>query len=143
MEGAPRVSFGEAVKKGLGGYCDYKSRSRRSEYWFWFLFAFLVGLCVGIIGGVLTAITGTPVIQSALTGLFSLAELFFTLPLAVRRLHDIGKSGWFLLLGLIPFVGFIIMLYFVLQDSQREQNQWGPSPKYGGNTDGFLPSETV
>ena len=143
MEGAPRVGFGDAVKKAFGGYCDYKSRSRRSEYWFWVLFVFLVDVVLSIIGYVLASVTGVASLSNLLSGIFGLVILIFSLPLAVRRLHDIGKSGWFLLLALIPLVGAIILIYFYVQDSQREQNQWGPSPKYGGNTDGFLPSETV
>ena len=135
MEGAPRVRFGEAVKKALGGYCDYKGRSRRSEYWFWVLFCFILGLVLGIIAGILASLLKFPTLINIISGLLSITIFVFSLPLVVRRFHDIGKSGWFVLLGLIPFVGGIIILYFMCQDSQREQNQWGPSPKYGGNTD--------
>ena len=102
-------------------------------------------ICVETIVFVVGLLLGTLLefLFPLLLGIFSIGAFIFSLPLAIRRLHDIGKSGWYLLLGLIPFVGFIIILYFFVQDSQREQNQWGPSPKYGQSTDGFLPSETV
>ena len=143
MEGAPRVRFVEAVKKALGGYSDYRSRSRRSEYWFWVLFCALIGFVVGLIGGILYAILNSDIPYKILSVIMVLTIFVFSLPLGVRRFHDIGRSGWFMLLGLIPIIGGLIIFIFFLQDSQREQNQWGPSPKYGGATDGFLPSETV
>lgn len=65
-----------------------------------------------------------------LTLLYSLVVLVPSLAIAVRRLHDIGKSGWFLLVAFIPFIGGLILLYFFFQDSEREPNAWGPSPKY-------------
>ena len=143
MEGAPRVRFVEAVKKALGGYSDYRSRSRRSEYWFWVLFCALIGIVLSLISLLLTSIFQSEVPSGILSLIVAICLFVFSLPLGVRRFHDIGRSGWFMLLGLIPIIGGLIIMCFFLQDSQREQNQWGPSPKYGGATDGFLPSETV
>ena len=143
MEGTPRVRFGDAVKKALNGYKDYGSRSRRSEYWFWALFVFLCSLVVMVIAMGINKLTGSDY-GNILAYIFDAVVFFvFSLPLAVRRLHDTGRSGWFMLLILIPLVGAIILIIFFVTDSVREQNQWGPSPKYSGSTDGFLPSETV
>jgi uncharacterized membrane protein YhaH (DUF805 family) len=68
------------------------------------------------------------------SGLYSLAVLIPALAVAVRRLHDTGRSGWWLLIGLIPLVGPIVLLVFYLLDSDREPNAYGPSPKYGTAT---------
>lgn len=66
-----------------------------------------------------------------LSGLFSLALFIPSLAVAVRRLHDIGRSGWWLLIGLIPLVGAFVLLVFAVQDSQPGSNAYGPNPKTG------------
>ena len=133
MEGAPRIRFMEACKMAINGYNNYHGRSRRCELWFWALGLFLVSLILGIIAGIITAIFNTNIFMYIVNVILLFVFFLFSLPLAVRRLHDIGKSGWFILLGLIPIVGFIILLYFYCQDSQRETNEYGPSPKYSGS----------
>lgn len=69
-----------------------------------------------------------------LYGLFCLAVLIPALAVGVRRLHDVGKSGWMMLVGLIPFVGGIWLLVLYCTDSQYGENQWGPNPKGFGNS---------
>ena len=131
---SPSVGFMDAVKKAFAGYCDYASRSRRSEYWFFVLFDFLVIFAVGLIFGVIFGLIGIVQVVPAIVAIVELVLFFgFMLPLSVRRLHDTGKSGWFILLGLIPFVGGIILLIFFCLDSQPETNEYGPSPKYSGS----------
>ncbi len=131
---SPSVGFMEAVQKAFAGKCDYDSRSRRSEYWFFALFVFLVELVVGIVFGVVFGLIGIPEVGQIILGVISLIIFFlFALPLAVRRLHDTGKSGWFMLLMLIPVIGAIILLIFFCIDSQAETNEYGPSPKYSGS----------
>ena len=131
---SPSVGFMDAVKKAFAGYCDYASRSRRSEYWFFVLFDFLVIVVVSLIFGVIFALIGIGQVAPAIVAIVELVLFFgFMLPLSVRRLHDTGKSGWFILLGLIPFVGGIILLIFFCMDSQPETNEYGPSPKYSGS----------
>ena len=128
------VGVMDAVKKAFAGYCDYASRSRRSEYWFFVLFDVLVIFVVGLIFGVIFGFIGLGQVASAIVAIVELVLFFgFMLPLSVRRLHDTGKSGWFILLGLIPFVGGIILLIFFCMDSQPETNEYGPSPKYSGS----------
>jgi uncharacterized membrane protein YhaH (DUF805 family) len=112
----PSVSFVDAVKSYFAHYADFKGRSRRSEYWWAYLFTLLVS-------GVIAAII------PALAGVWSLATLVPSIAVSVRRLHDIGKSGWWLLLALIPLVGGIILLVFCCMDSTAD-NQWGPNPKF-------------
>ena len=128
---SPSVGFMDAVKKAFAGYCDYASRSRRSEYWFFVLFDFLVIFAVGLIFGVIFGLIGIVQVVPAIVAIVELVLFFgFMLPLSVRRLHDTGKSGWFILLGLIPFVGGIILLIFFCLDSQPETNDPYSLPIY-------------
>ena len=105
----------EATKLFFTRYVDFNGRSRRSEYWWAYL-------AVVIISAVLTAVLGE------LAYIWSLATLVPQIAITIRRLHDIGKSGWFYLIGLIPLAGPIILLVWMCQDS-TEDNQWGPNPK--------------
>jgi uncharacterized membrane protein YhaH (DUF805 family) len=127
------MSFQDAVRTCLQRkYADFHGRARRSEYWFFVLFSAIVS----IVGGILDAIFGfrgwaygsTGPIQS----LLQLALLLPSLAVGARRLHDTGRSGWWLLIGLVPIVGWIILLVFFLQDSQAA-NQHGPNPKAVGS----------
>lgn len=86
----------------------------------------LFSLIVSIILTIVEAILG---VSSVLTGLYSLAVLLPTLAVSVRRLHDTGRSGWWLLIGLIPLIGGIILLVFSCMDSDPNENQYGPNPK--------------
>lgn len=109
-------------------FATFSGRARRSEYWFFILFHmiafFVLGFADGIIG-TYDPQTGWGV----LSGLYGLAALIPSLALLVRRLHDTGRSGITVLIGLIPIVGSIILLVFLVSDSKPEENQFGPSPK--------------
>jgi uncharacterized membrane protein YhaH (DUF805 family) len=114
----------EVLKK----YTVFSGRSRRKEYWFFVLFNILISVVLAIIDGVL----GTASKQGGvgvLGGLYSLAVLIPSIAVGVRRLHDSGKSGWWLLISFVPCVGVFVLLYFLVQDSQPGENQFGPSPK--------------
>ena len=109
------VSFIDAVKSAFVHFADFKGRARRSEYWWFFLFNTIAG----------------SIISAAIPDLAWVWTLLLLIPgisLAVRRLHDVGKSGWFYLWVLLPVAGFIIVLIQLLKDSV-EENQWGPNPK--------------
>lgn len=113
----------DAVKSVFTKYADFKGRSRRSEYW-WFC------LCNMIISGVLSTLAqkvGGPC--AALSAIYSLAVLVPSLAVLARRLHDIGKSGWWMLLSLVPLVGAIILIIWLAKDGQPEANQYGVNPK--------------
>ena len=103
-------------------YAQFSGRSRRSEFWF-------AGLMNSIIVSILYFLLIVPRIGAFLIGIYSLVTLIPNLALNVRRLHDTGKSGWCLLLGLIPFFGGIILFVFSVLDSQPGTNQYGPNPK--------------
>lgn len=120
-----QVSFSQAVRMAFDSYCRFQGRSSRSEYWWWVLFVAILSFCIGIVEGILgfsmTAVQTT-------SGILSLVLLLPGLGLSVRRLHDIGKSGWWILLGLIPVVGAIVLIIWFAQNSQMQDNQYGPVP---------------
>ena len=103
----------------LKKYADFKGRARRKEYWMFFMFNFLISIGLGMVDAML----GTGVLGM----IYALAILLPSLAVGARRLHDIGKSGWWLLIGLIPLVG-LVLLYFLVQPSQSENNEYGAPP---------------
>lgn len=112
------VGFLEAVTLFFSRYADFKGRSRRSEYWWVMLFNVIVSVVLVLL----------PDSLAFLSSLWSLAILVPSLAICIRRLHDVGKSGWWYLFILIPLVGGIILLVQFCKDS-TEDNQWGPNPK--------------
>lgn len=106
-----KIGFGEAVKLFFKNYVNFSGRATRSEYWWAYLFNNIVYMALGIL--------------FAISGGSSLAVLLPSLSLMVRRLHDIGKSGTYILMGLIPVVGYIFILVYMLTGSAPD-NQYGP-----------------
>lgn len=125
-------------KKCLKQYADFQGRARRMEYWMFNLFVFLISMAFVLLI-VFAAIAagpsedGSTPITVALLGvvwvLFSLGMFIPNLAVLIRRLHDIGKSGWFFFISFVPFVGGIVLLIFLLMDSKPGDNQYGPNPK--------------
>ena len=120
----------------LQRYADFSGRSRRKEYWMFFLFVIIVAIVLGIIEGVL-GLTGMIGPYGPLTALFLLGIIIPAIAVQVRRFHDQDKTGWFVLLGLIPFVGGLIVLVFMCLEGTRGPNQYGPDPKGAGDTSAF------
>ncbi|SOC17455.1 uncharacterized membrane protein YhaH [Rhodobacter sp. JA431] len=129
-----------AVKTCLRNYATFKGRAPRSEFWWFILFFFLVSVVLATIEtavfgiGEVSHVDGGYEWQSnggPLTVLFSLAMVLPMLAVTVRRLHDVGKSGWFILIGLIPLIGGLVLLFFYVQPSQQGPNQFGASPNGG------------
>jgi uncharacterized membrane protein YhaH (DUF805 family) len=113
-----------ALKK----YATFSGRAQRAEYWYFFLFYILTFIGLSFIDG----ITGTFSEEAGiglLSGLYSLAILIPSLAVGVRRLHDTGRSGWWLLVGIIPLIGAIVLLIFFVQDSVPGDNLYGSNPK--------------
>lgn len=119
---APSMGLPDAVRAVLTQYAGFSGRARRSEYWWFALASFLAS----VVASIIDAAIGVSILEWILT----LALLVPSLAVAVRRLHDTGRSGWWLLMGLIPLVGAIVLLVFFCQDSRPGTNQYGPSPKY-------------
>ena len=116
------MGFTEAIKSGFDNYVNFNGRARRSAYWYWTLFSVLASIAANIID----AVIGSAPIFSGLVGL---ALLLPGLAVSVRRLHDTDRSGWWILIGLIPLIGFIVLIVFYVQDSEPTENRFGPSPK--------------
>ncbi len=116
----------EAFKK----YAVFSGRSTRSEYWFFLLFNLLAAIIIGLISGIIGAILGLDTeTTTGLADLYILVALLPWLALNARRLHDIGLSGWWILISLVPLLGPIAMLVLCAQDSQPGPNRFGPNPK--------------
>jgi uncharacterized membrane protein YhaH (DUF805 family) len=114
----------DALKK----YALFAGRARRKEYWFFQLFNTLFVIALLVVDS-LTGMTRAHIRIGLLSGLFGLATFLPALGVLIRRLHDTNRTGWWILIGLIPLVGPIILLVFVFQDSQAGANQYGPNPK--------------
>ena len=111
-------------------YATFTGRARRQEFWMYFLVVAIIEIALSIIFSILGSIAGVfSIIGSFIIGLFGLVIIIPTLALWMRRLHDTGKSGWWLLISLIPVVGSIVLLVFALLDSQPGDNKYGPNPK--------------
>lgn len=112
----------------LRKYAEFTGRARRREYWTFVLFNILISIGLSIID----SLTGSFTLErgfGVLGGLYALAVLIPSLAVGVRRLHDTNRSGWWLLIGLIPCIGFIVLIIFTVEDSQAGDNQYGPNPK--------------
>ena len=127
------MGFGEAVSTFWKKYATFTGRARRSEYWFITLFLFLTNLAAAAIDLVLMQGDVDRFIANGGGGIVGLSWILVTivpaLAVLVRRLHDTGKSGWWVLIGLVPFAGGIVLLVFTLQDSVAGANAYGESPK--------------
>jgi len=125
----------------LRRYFDFEGRSRRKEFWMFFLLNTIV---VFVLGGMLLVTgysmdpyggsSGGPFawLLMAVLGLYWLAILIPSIAVQVRRFHDQDKSGWFVLLGLIPFLGGLVVLVFMLLEGTKGPNRFGPDPKGAG-----------
>lgn len=116
--------FIEVIKK----YAVFNGRARRKEYWFYVLFYVIFALIIGVIDA--TIFGAGPETGTGPLGMIYVLALFLpSLGVAVRRLHDTGRTGWWMLLVLIPLIGPIVLLVFFVLDSTPGQNQYGPNPK--------------
>lgn len=112
----------------LSKYAQFSGRSRRKEYWFFYLFNLLISIGLAILDGVLGLGGGS---FGLLSTLYALAVLIPGLAVTVRRLHDTGKSGWWLLIVLVPLIGAVVLIVFMATDGTPGANEYGPDPKLG------------
>lgn len=113
--------FISAYKTAFSRYADFSGRTSIGGFWRFVAVNFAVFVVLALLGAASS-------IFFVLYAVYALAVLLPSLAIAVRRLHDTGKSGWFILMGLIPFVGFIILIVFYVQASDGP-NQYGPGPQ--------------
>lgn len=139
------MSFMDSIKTCLGKYATFSGRAARSEFWWFMLFIFVAQIVLGYVdravfgpGEVVNMASGMQdgmgmdfsfVYQpQPITGLFMLAMLLPNLAVGARRLHDTGRSGWWLLIGLIPLIGIIVLLVFFVSKGNEGENKYGPDP---------------
>ena len=138
MEGTPRVGLQEAILKAITNLKDCNSRSRRSEFWWVWLICALIEIPLSVLAQIImiefNTIVGLIIYFVVLA--IAIFMMCVMIPLAIRRLHDSGRTGWWILIGFVPLVGEIILLIFMIKDSQREANDYGPSSKYSSSSSG-------
>ena len=111
------MNFMDSIKLGFSNYVNFTGRACRSEYWYWFLFVTIVSVVTIIIYAVIGA--------SVTNTIWSLATFLPSLAIAIRRLHDLDRSGWWILLGLIPLVGIIVLLIWYCSKGTDGPNRFG------------------
>jgi uncharacterized membrane protein YhaH (DUF805 family) len=121
------MSFTEAIASGFRNYVNFSGRAARSEYWYWMLFVFLVSIVAGLID--VAVLSNTEVFP--VTSLVSLGLFLPELAVSVRRLHDLDRRGWWLLLSLIPLIGAIVLLVWDCMRGTIGPNRFGPDPLGG------------
>ena len=118
------MTFGEAVKSGFSNYVNFRGRASRSEYWWWALFTIVLAVGIQVVFGMVAGSeTG-----ATLANLASLVLFLPSLAVGVRRLHDTDRSGLWMLIGLIPVIGIIVLIVFFVQIGTPGQNRFGPPP---------------
>jgi len=115
-------------------YADFNGRATRSEYWYFVLFYFIISVILTLIdvyfiNPQLDLSPEAAMQGSVLTSIFALAVLLPQIAVSIRRLHDTGRSGWWYLLILIPILGWLVLIYFYVLDSQPGTNAYGSNPK--------------
>jgi len=104
-------------------YFDFNGRARRKEYWMFTLVNVIITLVLSVVLGLISEKL------ALVANLYSLAVMLPALGVTARRLHDIGKSGWMILISLVPIVGVFYLLYLLCQDSNGGSNEYGANPK--------------
>jgi uncharacterized membrane protein YhaH (DUF805 family) len=121
------MNFLEAVKSGFSNYVNFSGRAVRSEFWYWTLFTIVLVGVLGVIDQMLN-----PGVRmgafSILNGLVSLALILPGLAVSIRRLHDIDRTGWWVLLSFIPIIGILVLIYWACQPGTSGPNRFGPDP---------------
>jgi uncharacterized membrane protein YhaH (DUF805 family) len=113
----------------LQKYAVFTGRARRKEYWMWVLFNLIISIILNIIDFVADLHIGANL--GILSFIYGLAVLIPSIAVIVRRLHDTNRTGWWIFIVLIPFVGAIILIVFAALDSSPGDNRYGPNPKAG------------
>ncbi|MCY6382820.1 DUF805 domain-containing protein [Hoeflea prorocentri] len=124
------MTFTQSVRTVFSNYVNFSGRATRPEFWWWTLFVFVLSLVLEVVDGVVIAplLGFTVFAQEAGSPLGTIAALALLLPslaVGVRRLHDIGRSGWWLLIILIPIIGFLVLIYWHIQPSEDGVNRFG------------------
>lgn len=124
------MTFMESVRTVFSKYAVFSGRATRPEYWWWVLFSIIVSVVMGILDAAIVApLVGSEIFEAEASGplgiIASLALLLPSLAVSVRRLHDIGRSGWWLLIVLVPIIGWLVLIYWHVQPSAEGRNAYG------------------
>ena len=114
----------------LKKYAVFSGRSRRSEYWVFFLIQFIIGIVLSGLGSVLSAqesLLALPV--NAIYFIYIIGTLIPGIAVTIRRLHDTDRSGWWIFIGIIPIIGAILLIIWFCMDGTIGSNSYGPNPK--------------
>ena len=110
-------------------YATFSGRARRKEYWMFVLINLVVSVVLALIDGLIGSVSETG--MGLLSSVYSIGVLIPSLALSVRRLHDTGRTGWWVLISIIPVIGAVVLLVFMLLDSEPGSNRYGANPKEG------------
>jgi uncharacterized membrane protein YhaH (DUF805 family) len=121
----------------LRRYAEFSGRSQRKEYWMYILGLWLAVIVLSIIESILGLTGMVGGVYGPLVALVLLGTLIPNIAVAVRRLHDIDKSGWWLLISFVPLIGSLVLLYFFVTDGTPGPNQFGADPKNRGQVEAF------
>lgn len=123
------MTVDSALSSAFGKYVTFSGRAPRSEFWWFLLFTWAIHLLLGVIeAGLLPAYVDAETGAGPLNGLWSLFTLLPTISVSVRRLHDLGRSGWWWWLWLVPLIGSIILLVWFCLRGTQGPNAHGPDP---------------
>lgn len=112
----------------LKNYVGFSGRARRKEYWMFVLFNAIISVALGFIDGIMGTVSEATE-MGLLSGIYTLAVFLPGLAVTIRRLHDTDRSGWWSLIVLIPIIGAIALLVFMVLDSSPGRNRFGENPK--------------
>lgn len=128
------MGFTEAIRSGFDNYVNFNGRASRPAYWWWVLFGVLVSLVTRVLDGLIGSNIvrysqyGTEVAVGIISSLVGLALLLPSIAVLVRRLHDTDHSGWWYWLVIIPVLGWLVLLYFLVSAGTPGDNRYGPPP---------------
>lgn len=125
------MNFGQAISSGFRNYVGFSDRACRSEFWYWQLFVYAVSFGLML----LLPAVGLGFQFSVIGNLFGLVVLIPTIAVSVRRLHDLDKSGWWILISFIPLIGTIILIVWFVGKGSDQDNRFGPDPLAGVEAD--------
>ena len=120
------MGFVDAVKSVYSNYFNFQGRARRSEYWWFTLFYMLIYIPLYVL---MVALPDAAAIFAVIMLVFILGSFLPYLAAMIRRLHDTGRSGWWYFISFIPLVGAIVLIVFLVGDSEAGENKYGPNPK--------------
>jgi uncharacterized membrane protein YhaH (DUF805 family) len=135
------MTFTEAVRSGFSKYVTFSGRSRRSEFWFWFLFVIIAAVVAALLDTMLfpammdvqtdvaDGVASVSAQGGPISALVTLGLLLPGLAMQIRRLHDVDRSGWWVLLAFVPLIGIIVLIVWWATEGTRGPNRFGSDPK--------------